>query len=73
MRLAGLALVSIFLLAAAAAAQEVIPLPTRPGVTETYFLASAPKNPQAIAVLEKAGSRARGKWVLKPEYAMKAH
>jgi predicted alpha/beta-hydrolase family hydrolase len=34
-----------------AAAQEVVPLQTRPGVTETYFLASAPKNPQAIAIL----------------------
>jgi pimeloyl-ACP methyl ester carboxylesterase len=34
-----------------ASAQEVIPLQTRPGVTETYFLASAPKNPQAIAIL----------------------
>jgi DNA excision repair protein ERCC-6 len=28
---------------------------------------------RAIAVLEKTGSRARGKWVLKPEYATKAH
>jgi hypothetical protein len=32
-------------------AQEVIPLQTRAGVSETYFLASAPRNPQAIAIL----------------------
>ena len=51
--LAGFALVPI--LASAALAQEVIPLQTRPGVTETYFLASAPKNPQAIAVLFPGG------------------
>jgi predicted alpha/beta-hydrolase family hydrolase len=51
--LAGFAL--IFALARAAFAQEVIPLPTRPGVTETYFLASAPKNPRAIAILFPGG------------------
>ena len=51
----------IFLLCmpALAFAQEVIPLQTRPGVTETYFLASAPKNPQAIAVLFPGG----GGWI----------
>src|ERR1041384_1994071 len=37
------------------APQEVVPLQTRPGVTETYFLASAPKNPQAIAILFPGG------------------
>ena len=42
-----------------APAQEVIPLQTRPGVTETYFLASAPKNPQAIAILFPGG----GGWI----------
>jgi alpha-beta hydrolase superfamily lysophospholipase len=50
-RLAGPALTLVFILVCAAFAQEVVPLSTRPGVTETYFLASAPKNPQAIAVL----------------------
>jgi Serine aminopeptidase, S33 len=32
-------------------AQEIVSLPTRPGVTQSYFLAKAPENPQAIAVL----------------------
>src|SRR5438552_502599 len=34
-----------------ALAQEIVTLSTRPGVTQTYFLASVPKDPQAIAVL----------------------
>src|SRR5262249_36118055 len=55
----GSALAFFFLFAFAAASQEVIPLQTRPGVTETYFLASAPKNPQAIAVLFPGG----GGWI----------
>ena len=40
---------------ASASAQEVITLPTRAGVTQSYFLASAPKQPQAIAVLFPGG------------------
>lgn len=31
--------------------QEIVALPTRPNVTQSYFLTSAPKEPQAIAVL----------------------
>jgi hypothetical protein len=31
--------------------QEIVTLPTRPGVTQNYFLAKAPENPQALAVL----------------------
>lgn len=34
-----------------ARAQELVSLSTRAGVTQSYFLASLPKNPQAIAVL----------------------
>ena len=34
-----------------AQAQEIVTLPTRPGVTQSYFLAGAPKKPQAVAVL----------------------
>src|ERR1051325_11192056 len=51
----GSALALLVVLSFSAAAQEVIPLQTRPGVTETYFLASAPKNPQAIAILFPGG------------------
>lgn len=35
----------------ALAQQEIITLPTRPGVTQSYFLTSIPKNLQAVAVL----------------------
>lgn len=52
---AAAALALVFGSALTARAQEVIPLQTRPGVTGTYFLASAPKNPQAIAVLFPGG------------------
>jgi hypothetical protein len=52
---AGSALAFLVSLALSAAAQEVIPLSTRPGVTETYFLTSAPKNLQAIAILFAGG------------------
>ena len=38
-------------LAAPARAQEIVTLSTRPGVTQAYFLASMPQNPQAVAVL----------------------
>src|ERR1051325_11094023 len=44
-----------FLIATEASAQEIVTLPTRPGVTQSYFLASAPKQPQAIAVLFPGG------------------
>jgi hypothetical protein len=36
-------------------AQEIVSLPTRPGVTQSYFLARAPDNRQAIAVLFPGG------------------
>jgi hypothetical protein len=35
----------------ALAQQEIVTLPTRPGVTQSYFLTSIPKNFQAVAVL----------------------
>lgn len=37
-------------------AQEIVTLPTRPSVTQSYFLASLPKNPQAVAVLFPGGA-----------------
>ena len=36
---------------AALAQQEIVTLPTRAGVTQSYFLTSIPKNSQAVAVL----------------------
>lgn len=39
------------LLAVAAQAQEIVTLPTRPDVTQSYFLAGVPKNRRALAVL----------------------
>ena len=39
------------LFGAALCAQEFVSLPTRPGVTQSYFLVSLPRDPQAIAVL----------------------
>lgn len=44
-------LVPIIVLEAAAGAQEIVTLPTRPIVTQSYFLARLPRDPQAIAVL----------------------
>jgi hypothetical protein len=38
-------------LARVGAAQEIITLSTRPNVTQSYFLTSAPKQPQAVAIL----------------------
>jgi hypothetical protein len=35
----------------AAMAQEIVMLSTRPGVTQSFFIASVPQNPQAIAIL----------------------
>jgi hypothetical protein len=45
--------IALFLLSLAvtAHAQEVVTLSTRPGVTQSYFLARVPQNPQVIAVL----------------------
>ncbi|TMA07765.1 MAG: lysophospholipase [Deltaproteobacteria bacterium] len=37
--------------AAAAHAQEIVTLPTRPGVTQAYFIARVPANSRAIALL----------------------
>jgi hypothetical protein len=37
-------------------AEEIVTLPTRPNVTQSYFLASLPQNPQAIAVLFPGGN-----------------
>ena len=37
-------------------AQEIVKLPTRVGVAQSYFLAKAPKNPQAVAVLFPGGN-----------------
>src|SRR5262245_19542644 len=36
---------------AASAQQEIVTLSTRPGVTQSYFLTSAPKSLHAVAVL----------------------
>jgi hypothetical protein len=46
-----LALLWLFGLVAAAPAQEIVTLSTRPGVTQSFFVASLPQNPQAVAVL----------------------
>lgn len=40
-----------FLFATLVHAQEIVTLPTRAGATQSYFLARAPENPQAVAVL----------------------
>jgi hypothetical protein len=45
-----LTVVGVFF-AGTAYAQEIITLPTRPGVTQSYFLAGVPKTRQAIVVL----------------------
>jgi len=50
-----LALAAFFTAAAAAGAQEIVTLSTRPNVTQPYFLARVPRNPQAIAVLFSGG------------------
>jgi hypothetical protein len=51
--LAGAVLVFSF---AAASAQEIVTLPTRSGVTQSFFIASLPKDPKAIAVLFPGGA-----------------
>jgi hypothetical protein len=50
-RSGGAALVWLLLFGAAAGAQEIVTLSSRPGVTQSYFLASLPRAPQAIALL----------------------
>ena len=47
--------VTLLISAAAASAQEIVTLSTRANVTQPYFLARVPKNPQAIAVLFSGG------------------
>ena len=49
--------IALFLLslAATAHAQEVVTLSTRPGVTQSYFLARVPEKPQVIALLFPGG------------------
>jgi pimeloyl-ACP methyl ester carboxylesterase len=42
-------------LSSPASAQEIVALTTRPGVTQSYFLARVPKEPQAIALLFPGG------------------
>jgi hypothetical protein len=46
-----LALLWLLGLVAAAPAQEIVRLSTRPGVSQSFFVASLPQNPQAVAVL----------------------
>jgi len=53
-RLAFLSVLAAFLLlfgSAAAIAQEIVTLSTRPGVTQSFFIANLGENPQAIAIL----------------------
>ena len=53
-RLAFLSVLAAFLLlfgSAAAMAQEIVTLSTRPGVTQSFFIANLGENPQAIAIL----------------------
>jgi len=42
---------SLWMLRSPASAQEIITLPTRANVTQSYFLTSAPKQLQAVAIL----------------------
>ena len=46
-----LRLMLLLMIEVAAYGQEIVTLSGRPGVTQTFFLASAPKNPEAIAIL----------------------
>lgn len=46
-----LLIVLLWSLAAVSHAQELVMLSTRPGATQSYFLARAPQNPQAIVLL----------------------
>ncbi len=44
-------LMLLLMIEAPAYGQEIVTLSPRPGVTQTFFIASPPKNPQAIAIL----------------------
>lgn len=48
--------VAIGTFVALAHGQEIVTVPTRPGVTQSYFLARVPGNPQAIAILFPGGA-----------------
>jgi hypothetical protein len=53
-RLAFLSVLAAFLLlfgSAAAMAQEIVTLPSRSGMTQSFFIASLPQSPQAVALL----------------------
>lgn len=46
----------LLVLGAAAGAQELVTLSTRPDVTQSYFVSTLPRSPQAIAILFPGGS-----------------
>src|SRR5437879_12885020 len=46
-----LAYVWLLVSVAGASAQEIVTLPTRPRITQSYFIAGVPQNPQALVVL----------------------
>ncbi len=46
-----LCLMALLMIEAPAYGQEIVTLSARPGVTQAFFIASPPKNPQAIAIL----------------------
>ena len=49
--MSGLAVFLLLFDGAAATGQEIVTHTTRPGVTQSFFIASLPQNPQAIAIL----------------------
>lgn len=51
LRICALLFVCLLLPSAPLGAQQIVTLATRPGVTQSYFLTSIPKNLQAIAIL----------------------
>lgn len=53
--LGSLMLSASLLLRAPVDAQEIVVLPTRPQVTQSYFLARVPREPQAVVVLFPGG------------------
>lgn len=50
-QIVGVALICLALSCGSAQAQEIVTLPTRPNVTQSYFLTSAPSRTEAIVVL----------------------
>src|SRR5437773_9221468 len=46
-----LACVCLLVSVAGASAPEIVALPTRPGITQSYFIAGVPQNQQALVVL----------------------